>query len=84
MIFAWDDTNREHIAKHEVDLDEAEDGVRSARRPFPRAMGDHKFMVWGTTRSGRHLQVIYVYKRPEEVALSHCRSPIGRRWKPGR
>jgi hypothetical protein len=67
MLFAWDDTNCEHIAKHEVDPEEAEEVVRGASRPFPRAMGDDKFMVWGTTHVGRYLQVIYVYKRPEDV-----------------
>src|SRR5438094_187845 len=67
MIFAWDDRNREHIAKHGVTPAEAEEGIQSARSPFPRAMQDDKFMVWGQTQAGRYLQVVFVFKTPDEL-----------------
>jgi len=68
MVFSWDDANREHVAKHAVNPEEAEHVVRNAVDPFPQTIEDDKFVVWGTTESGRHLQVIYVLKTPDEVS----------------
>lgn len=70
MIFAWDDTNREHIAVHGVRPDEAEFVVENAAPPFPQDVGDGKRRVWGPTAAGRVLQVIYVLKRQDEVAFA--------------
>jgi hypothetical protein len=67
MVFSWDDVNRDHIARHAVRSDEAEYVVRNADDPFPQTIEDDKFVVWGATESGRHLQVIYVLKMPDEV-----------------
>ena|ERR1043165_6152667 len=67
MLFSWDDLNREHIAKHNVSPEEAEQVVQAAFAPFPRAIGDGKYMVWGLTSLERYLQVIFVFKRPEEL-----------------
>lgn len=68
MVFAWDDVNREHIAKHGVSPEEAEHVVRFAGAPFPETIEGDKLVVWGATPPGRHLQVIYVMKAPHEVA----------------
>jgi uncharacterized DUF497 family protein len=68
VVFSWDDYNREHIAKHNVDLEEAEQVVRNAEIPFPQTIEDDKLVVWGPTASGRYLQVIYVLKPPADVA----------------
>ena len=67
MIFAWDDKNREHLAKHRVSPEEAEEILTSVGSPYPMEVGDDKLVVWGQTAHGRYLQVIYVLKRPEEV-----------------
>lgn len=67
MVFSWDDVNREHIARHRVTSEEAEDVVRNAESPFPETIEDDKFVVWGSTESGRYLQVIYVLKTPDEI-----------------
>lgn len=67
MIFAWDDVNREHIAKHAVTSDEAEYVVRGAQAPFPQTIEDDKYVVWGPAESGRLLQVIFVLKTPADV-----------------
>lgn len=69
MIFAWDDKNRDHIAEHNVSPGEAEDVVRGATAPFPRSIDGRKFMIWGQTRAGRYLQVIIVFKMPEQVSF---------------
>jgi uncharacterized DUF497 family protein len=68
MVFSWDDVNRDYIARHGVSPEEAEDVVLGAVEPFPQSIEDDKFIVWGTTGSGRHLQVIYVLKTPGEVS----------------
>lgn len=67
MIFAWDDVDREHLAKHAVTSEEAEYVVRGAQPPFPQTIEDDKFVVWGPTESGRLLQVSFVLKTPAEV-----------------
>jgi hypothetical protein len=67
MIFAWDDQNREHIAKHAVSAEETEEIVRAAAPPYPRAIGEGKHMVRGRTARGRYLQVIIAFKNPEDV-----------------
>ena len=41
--------------------------VRNAEAPFPQTIEEEKFVVWGATKTGRFLQVIYVFKRPDEV-----------------
>ena len=68
MIFSWDDVNRDHIARHGISPEEAEYVVRAAENPFPQSIEDDKLVVWGTTESGRHLQVIYVLKWPDEIS----------------
>jgi len=67
MIFSWDDWNIDHIAEHGVARGEAEFVVRHAAPPFPAESGDGKFVVWGQSRDGRHLQVIFVYREEDEV-----------------
>jgi uncharacterized DUF497 family protein len=68
LVSSWDDANREHVAKHAVSPEEAEYVVRHAANPFPQTIEDDKFVVWGATETGRHLQVIYVLKMPGEVS----------------
>ena len=68
MIFAWDDDNCEHLAKHHVIPEEAEAIVIGAHEPYPMEVGDDKFVVWGQTENGRYLQVIFVFKAAREVA----------------
>ncbi len=68
MIFSWDDVNRDHIARHGISPEEAETVICDAENPYPQTIEDDKFVVWGTTESGRHLQVIFVLKTPDEVS----------------
>jgi len=60
MVFSWDEVNRDHIAKHSVNTEEAEHVVKNAENPFPQTIEDDKFVVWGATDFGRQLQVIFV------------------------
>jgi hypothetical protein len=70
VIFAWDEQNRDHVAKHGVTPGEAEYVVENSFGPFLRELGDGKRRVWGATDAGRMLQVIYVLKRQDEVAFT--------------
>jgi uncharacterized DUF497 family protein len=67
LVFAWDEWNRRHIGRHRVSVNEAEYVVRHARAPWPEQKGDDKLVVWGPTEVGRLLQVIFVFKRPDEI-----------------
>lgn len=71
MLFQWDAANLAHIALHGVTPDEAEKIVKQARRPYPRAVGDGKYVVRGALDSGRQLQVIFVYKTPEQIDVQN-------------
>jgi hypothetical protein len=77
MFFIWDDWNIDHIAKHGVEAFEAEEVARSPKRPFPRFMGNGKFLIRGRTAAGRKLQVIYVERAEQDVRLEDL-DPIDR------
>jgi|SRR5687767_5633359 hypothetical protein len=68
-LFSWDAWNLAHIARHHVTREEVEYVVRNAERPFPREIGDDKYLVWGRTTDGRPLQVIFVYRTEDEIDL---------------
>jgi hypothetical protein len=67
MLFAWDERNIEHIAKHAVVQFEAEFVIDNAEPPWPEEKGDGKLLVWGPTEVGRLLQVVFVFKTADEV-----------------
>src|SRR6202035_4999557 len=67
VIFLWNDWNRNHIARHGVMPEEAAYVVSHARRPYPMAQEDGKFLVWGQTDEGSYLQVIFVDPADEDV-----------------
>lgn len=60
MIFRWNDWNVQHIARHGVTPEEAEDVVRAASPPYPEYRGDGKWIVIGQSRVGLYLQVIFI------------------------
>lgn len=70
MIFQWDDDNVAHISEHGLGPDEAEYVVEHATPPFPRAVADGKFIVWGRTGDGSYLQVGFVYLPDERVDIT--------------
>jgi hypothetical protein len=47
VLFRWNDWNIEHLAKHGVDPDEAEQVITQARAPYPMSRSDDKYLVWG-------------------------------------
>ena len=67
MIYQWTVRNREHLQKHGVEPEDAEYVADHAEPPFPRVIGDEKHLVWGRTRSGDFVQVVFVYLADDEI-----------------
>jgi uncharacterized DUF497 family protein len=81
MEFRWNNWNRDHLAEHGVDWDEAETVVRQAKPPFPQQIGEDKLLVMGKGRGGRFLQVIFVLDPEDTVFVIHARPLTGREKK---
>ena len=73
MDFRWNQWNIEHLAKHGVDPEEAEEVVRTATGPYPRRIGEDKLLVWGPGRGGRLLRVIFVLDDDGTAFVLHGR-----------
>jgi hypothetical protein len=69
LIFLWDEANVEHIAEHGVLPDEPEYVIRCAKSPYPERIGDGKLRVWGQTRDGKYLQVVFVEPTDDEISF---------------
>ena len=67
FLFAWDDWNVEHIARHGITPQEAEHVIRHAQAPWPEQKGEDKLQVWGATELGELVQVIFTLKRSDEL-----------------
>ncbi len=77
MDFRWNDWNTEHIERHGVRPDEAEEVALNARHPYPLYRDDGKWLVWGRTGGGRMLQVVYVLDEEYRVFVIHARPLTG-------
>lgn len=75
MEFRWNEWNLEHIAKHGVSAEEAEELIRDARPPFPEKIEDDKWLVVGKVGGGRFLQAIFVEDNddPDCAYVLHAR-----------
>ena len=78
MDFRWNQWNIEHLAKHGVEPEEAEEVVENAERPYPRRIPDDKLLVWGPGRGGRLLQVIFVVDDDGTAFVIHGRELTNR------
>ena len=78
--FRWNEDNCWHIDRHGITPKEAEQVVNRARKPFPRSIGDDKWLVWGQTLVGSYLQVIYLEDPDLTVYVIHAR-PLEEREK---
>ena len=72
--FRWNEWNVEHIARHGVRPDEAEEVVVDARTPYPLERPDDKWLAWGPTRGGRILQVVFVLDPDFTIYVIHART----------
>jgi uncharacterized DUF497 family protein len=71
--FRWNEWNEEHLARHGITPEEAEDVVRGAQSPFPLVQDDEKYLVWGPGSGGRLLQVVFVIDQDDAVFVIHAR-----------
>jgi uncharacterized DUF497 family protein len=78
--FRWNADNIDHLAEHGVSPQEAQQVMRNARPPYPRAIQDGKFVVCGQTHEGVYLQVIFIFSPPGVVYVIHAR-PLNEREK---
>ena len=78
MGFRWNEWNIDHISEHGVRPEEAEYVVENARAPYPEARDDDKWRVWGPTRSGRYLQVVFVIDPDDGIFVIHARALTNR------
>ncbi len=73
MLFRWNAWNTEHIAEHGVSPEEAEWVVEHARRPYPQARADDKWIAKGRGYGGRWLQVVFIFSPDDTVFVIHAR-----------
>jgi len=71
--FRWNNWNSDHVGRHGVLPEEAEAVVRHARRPYPQARADEKWLVRGQNSAGRWLQVVFVFSPDDTVFVIHAR-----------
>jgi hypothetical protein len=50
--FRWNEWNEEHLARHGVVPEEAEEVIRGTRHPFPLVHGDERYFVWALHPAG--------------------------------
>ena len=73
MDFRWNAWNEEHIGRHGITPEEAEEVVKTARSPFPLVQEDDKYLVWGQTGEGQFLQVVFIIDPTDTVFVIHAR-----------
>lgn len=60
LSFEWDERNLEHIARHDVDPDEAEAAIDNY--PLILRTTDNKYLAYGQTDEGRFLLIVFIRK----------------------
>jgi hypothetical protein len=70
IVFAWDDWNKEHVKKHGSNEADARFIVEHAEAPFPREIGDGKYLVWGKTSAEIFVEVIFAFRLPEDLEFA--------------
>lgn len=73
MDFRWNEWNIEHLGRHRVTPEAAEEVVEAARSPYPRKIGEDKLLVWGASEQGELLQVVFVLDEDGSVFVLHAR-----------
>lgn len=76
--FRWNAHNLRHISEHGVGPEEAEYVVRHARGSYPCRAGRDKWRVWGQTRFGWYLQVVFLRDDATTVYVIHARPLTGK------
>ena len=80
MDFRWNEWNIEHVGRHGVTPQVAEEVVQAARGRYPRRIGEDKLLVWGMSEQGEMLQVVFVLDEDGSIYILHAR-PLTEREK---
>ncbi len=67
---AW---NIGKVESHGLEVSDVESVVNNAHRPYPKAIGNEKWLVIGPTRDGRIIQAIYLVDGEESLFVIHAR-----------
>lgn len=61
MEFDWDDANRQHIARHGISTEEAEEALQidPLDADVQQRAGEQRILCFGRTKLGRLLTVLY-------------------------
>jgi uncharacterized DUF497 family protein len=71
--FRWIDWNIEKVNGHGLAGSDVEEVVNAARRPYPKPIGNEKWLVIGSTGGGMVIQVIYLVDADEKLFVIHAR-----------
>jgi len=71
--FHWIAWNIDKVEGHGLTAGDIEFVVNGARRPYPKPIGNEKWLVVGATRDGRVIQVIYVVDKDDRLFVIHGR-----------
>lgn len=84
MDFRWNRWNVEHIERHGVSPEAAEEAVCAARGRWPRRIGGDKWMAWGRGPDGELVQVVFLLDPEGAAFVIHARPLTARerrRWR---
>ena len=70
--FRWIAWNIEKIESHGLTVVEVEHVVTHARRPYPKPIGNEKWIVIGSTTTGRVIQAIYLVDDDQTLFVIHA------------
>ena len=73
MEFRWNDWNVEHIGRHGVSPERAEEVIRGATSPYPLHREHDKWLVWGRATGGDLLQEVFIIDEDDSVFVIHAR-----------
>jgi len=73
LDFRWTEWNVEHLARHGIDPEAAEEVVHGASRRYPRRINEDKWLVWGADDVGNLLQVVFVLGEDGSAYVIHAR-----------
>jgi uncharacterized DUF497 family protein len=71
--FRWIEWNIAKVESHGLTVEEVEYVVNTARRSYPKPIGNEKWLVIGPTQGGTMIQVIYLVEADDVIFVIHAR-----------
>jgi uncharacterized DUF497 family protein len=71
--FRWIPWNVGKVEGHGLSVEDVEWVVNAARRPYPKPIGNEKWLVIGVTQRGINIQVIYLVDADDALFVIHAR-----------